>query len=399
MEEAQSPLRLVCGSTKRCFLHPAEQYPAQPACPVSEVFVGFVRLWCRIPQSHEARVVAPKDLLRHGWQETSLEVIDPVIVLTELSAAGHTFAMMQTIQSQEKPYAGKRVHLVLGCGGARGIAHIGVAEVLLEQGFSIVSVAGCSMGAVVGAFLAAGQLPAYAQWMKALSVGKVFDLMDFTLDRSGFLKGEKLFNALEPILGRTKIEDLNIPFTAVATDLISASQVIYREGDLVRALRASIAIPGIFTPVAEEGRVLVDGGVLNPVPLDCVKAEEGDWVIAVNANGRSPHTQENNHDEDHSLSAQLLGRLQRIGHTNPDNTKEENTFSLRELLLTSFRLIQSQVAEMQCRFTPPDLLIEIPISTCSTFEFHRGEELIALGRERCLHALKNLEIKPHPHYL
>ena len=297
---------------------------------------------------------------------------------------------MHKLQNAEKPYAGKRVHLVLGCGGARGIAHIGVAEVLLEQGFSIVSVAGCSMGAVVGAFLAAGQLAAYADWMKALSVGKVFDLMDFTLDRSGFLKGEKLFSALEPMLGKRNIEELSIPFTSVATDLLSASQVIYREGDLTKALRASIAIPGIFTPVAEEGRVLVDGGVLNPVPLDCVQAEQGDWVIAVNVNGRSPHMHENNHDEDRSLSAQLLRRLQSLSRANAGKGIEEKSLSLSELLLTSFRLTQSQVAEMQCRLSPPDLLIEMPVSICSTFDFHRGEELIALGRERCLQALKTL---------
>lgn len=179
----------------------------------------------------------------------------------------------------------KKVKLVLGSGGARGIAHIGVIEVLEENGYEITSVAGCSMGAVVGGIYAAGFQHVYKDWLLELTKPLLFQMLDFTLSTQGFLKGERIFSVLQEFTGPQLIEQFKIPFTAVAADMAQDKEVHYRSGDLYKALRASIAIPGIFTPVVENGQFLVDGGVLNPLPLDLVTKKEDEWIVAVNLNG------------------------------------------------------------------------------------------------------------------
>ncbi|HBQ61358.1 MAG TPA: esterase, partial [Balneolaceae bacterium] len=160
--------------------------------------------------------------------------------------------------------AKKKVHLVLGSGGARGIAHIAVIEELEKAGYEIVEVIGCSMGAVVGGIYAAGHLPEYKEWILGLNRKGVFDLLDFTFAKQGFVKGEKLFAKHIEVTGNENIEDFDIPFTAVATDMRHHKEVHFKKGDLYKALRASVSIPGFFVPVVEDGKVLVDGGVLNP---------------------------------------------------------------------------------------------------------------------------------------
>ncbi|MGZ5135680.1 MAG: patatin-like phospholipase family protein, partial [Flavitalea sp.] len=180
-----------------------------------------------------------------------------------------------------------KVHLVLGSGGARGVAHIGVIEVLEESGYEIISVAGCSMGAVVGGIYAAGFQNAYKDWLLSLTKPMLFEIMDFTISRQGFLKGERIFSKFQQITGQLSIEQLKVPFIAVAADMAQNKEVHYRTGDLYKALRASIAIPGIFTPVIENGQFLVDGGVLNPLPLNLVVKKGQELIVAVNLNGAS----------------------------------------------------------------------------------------------------------------
>ena len=179
----------------------------------------------------------------------------------------------------------KKVHLVLGSGGARGTAHIGVIEILEENNYEIVSVVGSSMGAIVGGMYAAGYLPGFKEWMLALTKSIVFNIMDFTLTRQGFLKGERIFSIMQKAIGNHLIENLRIPFTAVATDLLHGTEVHYTEGDLYKALRASIAIPGVFIPVLNNNQFLIDGAVLNPVPVNVVKKAANELVVAVDLNG------------------------------------------------------------------------------------------------------------------
>ena len=176
------------------------------------------------------------------------------------------------------------VALVLGSGGARGNAHIGVVQVLEEQGFDIISVSGCSMGAVVGGMYAAGKLPAFTEWVSGLSRFDVFRLVDMSLLSMGAIRGEKAFAILEDLIGNQLIEDLPIPFTAVATDLVKQQEVWFQSGKMMDALRASVAVPGIIVPVTEDDRFLVDGGLLNPVPIMPTVADQADLIVAVNLN-------------------------------------------------------------------------------------------------------------------
>jgi NTE family protein len=286
----------------------------------------------------------------------------------------------------------QKVHLVLGSGGARGVAHIGVIEVLEESGFEIISVTGCSMGAVVGGIYAAGFQASYKEWMLALTKGSVFSIMDFTFTRHGFLKGERIFGILKDVTGHHNIEDLPIAFTAVAADMLSNREVHYTSGDLYKALRASIAIPGIFTPVLENGAFLVDGGVLNPLPLNLVKRKEDEIVVAVNLNG--PPSLPNGTikvDEDKETMKAIWNWLNPILQ---DKTKQKEfplpEYSIRELLITTYRMTQDRVIDLMLQAYPPDILIEIPRDACGIFEFYKAKTLIELGREMCSRRLSTL---------
>lgn len=286
----------------------------------------------------------------------------------------------------------KKVHLVLGSGGARGVAHIGVIEVLEETGHEIVSVTGCSMGAVVGGMYAAGHLGTYRDWMLTLTKTMVFRIMDFTLARQGFLKGERIFNILQEVTGPQLIEQLKIPFTAVATDMVQNREVHYRSGDLYKAFRASIAIPGVFTPVMENGQFLVDGGVLNPLPLNLVEKGEEEWVVAVNLNGAAVMAPVPTDVEEEQEEVRLLWKW--LSPIMEDTKKEQKevlpaaAYSLRELLLSSYHMTQDRLTDLMLQAYPPDVLVEIPRNTCSTFEFYKAKSLVEQGREACRKALE-----------
>ncbi|WP_077531263.1 patatin-like phospholipase family protein [Vreelandella utahensis] len=177
------------------------------------------------------------------------------------------------------------VALVLGSGGARGYAHIGVIEVLREQGYNIVAISGASMGALIGGMYAAGKLQAYKDWVTGLDQLQLLRLLDFSLGSPGAIRGEKVFGVVQEMLGDLCIEDLQIPFTAVATDLLAHQEVWFQEGPLHQAVRASTAIPSVITPVMLHGRVLVDGGLLNPLPIIPTVASHADMIMAVNLSG------------------------------------------------------------------------------------------------------------------
>lgn len=281
----------------------------------------------------------------------------------------------------------KKVSLVLGSGGARGIAHIGVIEVLEETGHEIVSVTGCSMGAVVGGIYAAGFQKVYKDWLLALTKPLLFRMLDFTLSGQGFLKGERIFSVLQEFTGPQTIEQFKIPFIAVAADMVGDKEVHYRTGDLYKALRASIAIPGIFTPVIENGQFLVDGGVLNPLPLDLVRKKEDEWIVAVNLNGAVSTIPPTPAVEEAKVLSKLLSPLMEYAGSKEKGLLHSAEYSLRELLISSYRMTQDRLTGLMLQAFPPDVLIEIPRNTCSTFEFYRAKSLLELGREECFKAL------------
>ncbi len=286
-----------------------------------------------------------------------------------------------------------KVHLVLGSGGARGIAHIGVIEELEKDGHEIIEVIGCSMGAVVGGIYSAGYLTEYRDWLLTLNKSAVWRLLDFTFTRQGFLKGEKVFDTILNMTGPLSIENLRVPFTAVATEMHSREEVIIRDGDLFQALRASISIPGIFTPVKHDHEVLVDGGVLNPLPLNLVKKSEDTIVVAVNINARTQNKAQPNEDLESEIPEQPKGWLPiSWPFTKKSPSPSMPSFSLIDLMQTSYDYTQDRLTELMITHYKPDIIVDIPRTSCGTFEFYKAEELIALGRESYNNAKTSLPL-------
>lgn len=281
-----------------------------------------------------------------------------------------------------------KVHLVLGSGGARGIAHIAVIEELEKQGYEIVEVIGCSMGAVVGGMYAAGQLPEYKKWLTSLSRRDVFELLDFTFTKQGFVKGEKLFTKHLEVAGKQKIEDFKIPFTAVATDMKHNEEVHFKSGDLYKALRASVSIPGFFVPVVDQGRVLVDGGVLNPLPVNLVDKKEDEIIVAVNLNGEYNPKYNKKPEPDridemkkwfHDLLPESIKDKRKQLKKNEE--PETESFSLIELMDSTFSFTQDRLTEIMVEVYKPDYLIEIPRNSSGIFDFDQAKRILEVGRE------------------
>lgn len=282
----------------------------------------------------------------------------------------------------------KNVRLVLGSGGARGMAHIGVIEELEREGFNIVEVAGCSMGAVVGGIHCAGHLKEYKHWLVGLTKLEVFKLLDFTFSSHGFVKGERVFKSIEQLIGDHNIEDLRIPFTAVAADVIHKKEIHYRSGSLFKALRASIAMPTIFTPVMEGTSQLVDGGVLNPLPLNVIHPEQGDLIVAVNLNANvparnNPVVSEPNKERAAYLKMLDAFKTQVLKLEVKEKAEEEQVEKLGffDLITKSFDLTQDRLTELMIDVHKPDLVVNIGRDACGVFEFYRANEIIDEGRK------------------
>ena len=294
------------------------------------------------------------------------------------------------------------VALVLGAGGARGLAHIGVIEAIEARGLRIAAIAGTSMGALVGGIYASGQLPAYRDWALGLTRSDVFRLLDFGIGRPGLFTGDRLMAELQQIVGQHRIESLPIPFTAVATDLRAQREVWLTGGPLFDAIRASMAIPLVFTPVKLGGRELVDGGLLNPVPIAAMRQALVDVVIAVDVNARtaSARTRES---QPANSGARESARLP-VAAGGEADAEEETVGSmfaqwftrkageqaktgLVDLMARSLDTMQGQLSRMQLAFDPPDILIRIARDSSFFYEFWRTGELIEIGRKQADHAL------------
>ena len=286
----------------------------------------------------------------------------------------------------------KKIQLVLGSGGARGIGHIAVIDELEKTGHEIVEIVGCSMGAVIGGIYAAGQLKEYKDWLFTLDRNQVFDLTDFTFKKEGFVKGEKIFAKHREMTGDLNIQDFSIPFTAIATDVRSGKEVKFNKGDLYKALRASVSIPGVFVPVEDSKRLLVDGGIVNPLPLNIMKKREDATLVAVDLNSLgTPLIDEIVKDEEESQKwyEQLI----------PDNilqktqiqTKKGDSLSVFELMESTFTLTQDRLKELMIQVYPPDILVNIPRRTCGTFEFWKAEYVYNCGAEAFRKALEELK--------
>jgi NTE family protein len=291
------------------------------------------------------------------------------------------------------------VSLVLGSGGARGYAHIGVIEELERRGYEVICIAGSSMGALIGGVYAAGGLEAYRDWVLGLSKFDIVRLLDVTLTR-GAIRGERLFQRLFDIVGDPRIQDLPIDYTAVATDLVRQKEVWFQSGSLQAAMRASVAVPGFFTPCIHDDRLLVDGGVLNPLPIIPTVAAHADLIIAVDLNARefSHETVElpdNAYLNRSGVSdSWRLDSLFSAGSQAADARKKQQPPRERgriDIMLDSVEVMQGSLTQYKIAGYPPDLVIPIPHDLCHFFEFYRAREVIEVGRQAARKRLEELE--------
>ena len=278
----------------------------------------------------------------------------------------------------------KDVALVLSSGGARGLAHIGAIEALEAQGYRITSIAGCSMGALIGGVYAAGKLKEFREWMKTVDRRKMLELTDFSLGLNHIVKGSRILEAIMEFVPDMLIEDLPIPYCAVATDLKAGHEVVFRKGSLFDAIRASISLPSFYEPVQRDGMILIDGGVTNPIPMNRVVRHEGDILVGVDVSGHDYKTQwEIQHElvekrkRSKSLSQQILNKLI------PDNLE----FNYYTMLSRVSSLMIRQNSILMAQLMKPDVLVDIQMSRYGGFDYDKSEKIIAIGRQKTLQVL------------
>lgn len=299
----------------------------------------------------------------------------------------------------------KTVSLVLGSGGARGLAHIGVIEALEEAGYEIKAVAGTSMGAAVGAVYVLGKLEAFKKWFSSLTKFGVWRRIDFTFSTQGFVRGEKLFEEMASVVGGDKdIEDLEMPYTAVAADLHTGQEVWINQGSIFDAVRASIAIPTVFTPKILQDRELIDGGILNPTPIEPILEEKNDLIIVVNLNARmtgfQPKQVVEAADKATNIGATSFPEPDKPGHflfrskwlnKLPKVNMVKHHLNYIGLTTRSIEVMQDKITEYTFHLYKPDIVINISREVSGGFDFHLAKELIELGRKECKAALERYD--------
>lgn len=318
-----------------------------------------------------------------------------------------------------------RVALALGSGGARGYAHIGAIQVLEERGYEIAGIAGSSVGALIGGLRAAGQLDGFTEWVTGLNHLDVVRLLDPSPSAPGAIKADKLFSRVKDLIGDVQIEDLPIPFTAVATDLIARREVWFQRGSLAQAIRASTAMPSVVSPVMLNGRLLADGGLMNPVPVTPTVAVAADLTLAIDLGGEHAQSLErgpvrtsaetrpveewldqfrnratkflegdmvssflSRFGGDRSPAAADLGSDAGAGPT-PDDATEllPPGLSTMDVMGLSLEAMQSVIVRYRLGGYPPDILVSVPKDTCRSLDLHRAAEVIEVGRQLTIDAL------------
>lgn len=292
-------------------------------------------------------------------------------------------------------FNGRSIALVLGSGGARGLAHIGVIRVLEEAGANITAIAGSSMGALIGGMYAAGQLDAYQEWIEKLERTDVLSMVDWTLS-GGLIRGKKIIHKLAELADEVNIEDLDIEFTAVAVDIDQGREVWLDNGPLFDAIRASIAIPGLFTPHQYRGRTLVDGGLLNPIPVSPTLRSMCDLTVVVNVNAREhyvppiPEVTDTNAEDG---SPGLMDRIRELMENfSKDKTAPEDTQpGLIAVMVQSLDTMEAAITRHNLAMFEPDLVISVPKNICQAHEFYRAKEVRLIGEEMTRKALKDFQ--------
>lgn len=280
------------------------------------------------------------------------------------------------------------VSLVLSTGGARGLAHIGAIEELLAQGYTIGSVAGTSMGALVGGMYAAGKLDDFRDWMTTIDRKRILSLLDFSLSANHIVKGERIINAMKEIVPDMKIEDLSIPYCAVATDAVSGTEVVFTQGSLYEAIRASISLPLFFSPVRMDDKILIDGGLVNPLPLNRVARRKDDLLVAVNVSGHDYRGQVELRKmirEQQSQQSRFMSLINKF-------LGDDDGINYYTLLNRSTSIMINRNAQLSLKLTPPDILVDIPMNRYNTFDFDKIQRLSAIGKNKTRIALEKITV-------
>lgn len=288
----------------------------------------------------------------------------------------------------------RTVSLVLGSGGARGHAHIGVIRALHEMGFEVRNISGCSIGSVIGGIYAADKLDTYTEWAFQLTRGDVVKLLDFSFSLRSLFKGERIFDVLKDLVGDRKIEDLDRSFVAVATSLEDEQEVWLNTGSLFTAMRSSTAVPGVFSPVTLDGHTLVDGGLINPLPIAPTLNDSTDLTIAVNLAGideeyTPPDSVDHDGEKKNSYRDKIADFLSGLRDDDAPGSADSD-FDAADVLVKSLDIMQGAIARFKLAAYAPDKTIDIPRNACTFFEFHRAEEMADLGYERACKVLETL---------
>ena len=335
---------------------------------------------------------------------------------------------MKNKQVDNTLLSNKRVGIALGSGSARGLAHIGVIHALQEAGIKVDYVSGTSFGALIGSVFASNKLDAIEKAYREFDWKKTAYLFDIVFPKSGLIDGDKVEEFVRQYLTAQTIENLPLPFKAVAADLISGEEVVLDKGDVIKAVRASISVPGIFTPVRRENRILVDGGLVNPVPTSTVRDMGAEFVISVDLNhdivaGKAPKkdlkqeqsasrktnsTKQDAIDEDDFLAViggKYQAAVERITQSlqSLDNPaikqvrnwlNEEPLPNIVEVMLASINIMETQITRTRLRIDTPDLLIQPRLGSIRFMEFHRADEIIDIGYQEAKKQIDKYLLKP-----
>jgi len=300
---------------------------------------------------------------------------------------------------ERDPRSRIRIGLALGGGAARGWSHIGVLRALNEAGVVPDVIAGCSIGAVVGGCYAAGKLDQLETFALSLSKRRVMGLLDFHISGSGLIAGTRLQRLLDQDLTDLKVEELPIRFCTIATELASGHEIWLTRGPLVQAMRASYALPGVFDPVLVGGRWLMDGALVNPIPITAARALGADLVICVNLNGeirirgtviQSYNTDEGNDEREIEEAIVEPRRWGIFPASRPGKPRKPNAPGIATVMVDAFNITQDRIARSRLAGDPPDIMIAPKLAKMGLFEFHRAEECIALGRQATERALPDI---------
>ena len=276
----------------------------------------------------------------------------------------------------------KTISLVLGSGGARGLVHVGIIRWLIEHGYQIKSISGCSIGALIGGVYAAGKLDEFEEWVTSIDQSDMAMMLDFSWQSSGIFKGDKIIDTLRGLIGEISIEDLPIPYTAVAANVAEEKEVWLQSGSLFDAIRASISLPLFFTPHVINGEVLIDGGVLNPVPIAPTFSDKTDFTLAVNLGGEPEMLQQevipvSLPTKESNLHEKVVHFIDNLGSS--VKSKMSFNFAAYDIANQAFDAMQSTIARQKLAAYPADITLEIPRNACGTLEFDRSQEMIDRG--------------------